>query len=353
MSPRDCSTMVVDEEERSDSSTTSDGRLSPVGSLPSDVTEDLRLAPSRKRKSRVVVVNQEKTRFSSAVLGLLLSLGVSYFSSVFPHYIIPPQWVLSRLPQSPSSSIATATYLPAAFSYHSSLSHFDNTAWTYGTDYVLAVAMLCGLLRFWSLPSSPARNHGMGLLACYMVSVLCGGLAHQFIVTVEQQNSWLFRLLWTFCVGSVALASTMQGVIASYFDRRHLSLFWYVFGITTTLTVAMGFFSYQRPACDIFIVGTTQFPSTAYLILAASRYHYQIQSRLPVATIVAAFLLNAPLLPLYPVLVQCTHFSLGMINTILHTVLLISWSMQGWVLYTLLSPVKPPFAVIPTSKKVR
>jgi hypothetical protein len=143
----------------------------------------------------------------------------------------------------------------------------------------------------------------------------------------------------------------------------------------------MGGFSFQRPACDIFVVGITQFPSTFYMMVVlysfgnhhntsastttsssssnnGDRHSHPTTSTSTTTTTTAAtatsttsnannttgvitlsnrlkymaccgFILNAPLLPLYPILVQYTHWSLGTINTLLHTWLLVAWTCQG------------------------
>jgi hypothetical protein len=44
---------------------------------------------------------------------------------------------------------------------------------------------------------------------------------------------------------------------------------------------------------------------------------------------VMGFILNAPLLPMYPLLVQYTNWSTASINTLLHTWLLVAWGLQG------------------------
>lgn len=45
------------------------------------------------------------------------------------------------------------------------------------------------------------------------------------------------------------------------------------------------------------------------------------------------FIGNAPLLPLYPLLVQYTDWTLASINTLLHSWLLVMWGMQGLSLW--------------------
>jgi hypothetical protein len=47
---------------------------------------------------------------------------------------------------------------------------------------------------------------------------------------------------------------------------------------------------------------------------------------------VLGFILNAPLLPMYPLLVQYTSWSTASINTLLHAWLLVAWGMQGLAL---------------------
>jgi hypothetical protein len=47
------------------------------------------------------------------------------------------------------------------------------------------------------------------------------------------------------------------------------------------------------------------------------------------------FIGNAPLLPMYPLLVQYTQMTLAGINTLLHSWLMIMWGMQGLSLWHL------------------
>ena len=47
------------------------------------------------------------------------------------------------------------------------------------------------------------------------------------------------------------------------------------------------------------------------------------------------FIGNAPLLPMYPVLVQYSGMSLAGINTLLHAWLMVMWGMQGISLFHL------------------
>ncbi|KAL7569937.1 hypothetical protein ACA910_008597 [Epithemia clementina (nom. ined.)] len=299
--------------------------------------------------------------------GTLLSVVFVVFATYFPFILAP--------------MAAKATYQHASFNYNAEWSHFDNTFWTWGTDYFLALAM--GIL-IWSFPSTkrpkqeasssttcePSFSHvhtirSQGMLWCYLLSVLAGGLAHQFYTTLESRAHWSFRLLWTICVGTVTAAPGFMGSVAtelSHIDRetrgfgsnnsssvkqRSGSLwtydrngmiilpsiptwFWTGFAICSTLIVAFGGMSFQRPACDIFVAGITQSPSTFYVMamFGVGLVQYPISN---VTRFMGAisFILNAPLLPLYPLLVQYTDWSLGTVNLFLHTWLLFSWSMQG------------------------
>jgi hypothetical protein len=210
-----------------------------------------------------------------------------------------------------------------------------------------------------------------------MISVLAGGMAHQTFTTIALQNTMAFRFLWTICVGAVAMASAFMGAAASSLlqydttskrsngnitssSSSQWSLhkfvpilpvsFWFVYAIGITGFVMIGGFSFQRPACDIFVVGITQFPSTFYMMLVlysfggttdsystTSTSHGKASNSHTVMTLsnrmkyiaCCGFILNAPLLPLYPILVQYTNWSLGMINTLLHTWLLMAWTCQG------------------------
>lgn len=292
---------------------------------------------------------------------------------------------------------ASETYHNAFYEYDADLNHFDNTIWTYGTDYLLTVCMfvLAKNINYITPPTAtPSDNRGKmmsssssslfdddlaivgrahhkwwsrGLLCSYMLSVLAGGLAHQFYLTPESRNSISFRILWTCCVGTVTAASGFMGAIGAELVRqdavirRHTNkkqvrmlpgknclaqegrldgmvimpnlpeVFWIGFGVLATAFVIRGGFSFQDPACDIFIAGITQFPSTFYLmcIFTFGLTSMPTVQRWARIVGVVGFILNAPLLPMYPLLVQYTDWSLGTVNTLLHTWLLVAWSMQG------------------------
>ena len=106
---------------------------------------------------------------------------------------------------------ARKTYDWAFYEYSESLSFFDNTAWTYGTDYGLGVIMAVLATSILSYSRRGVSDslclRSAGLLLGYCVSVLAGGYCHQFYTTVESRNSLSFRILWTICVGTVTAAS--------------------------------------------------------------------------------------------------------------------------------------------------
>ncbi|KAG7351939.1 hypothetical protein IV203_007987 [Nitzschia inconspicua] len=282
---------------------------------------------------------------SSASLGILNATFWIIFSLYFP-FILAPE-------------AATKTYHQASFQYVDGISHFDTTAWTYGTDYALAVIMallVASILRY-SRPNVSDRlsQRSASLLILYGVSVTAGGIAHQNFVTLESRNTLAFRFLWTVCVGTVCSASCSMGMIGTEavqrFQEKSLrngqktldsspsslllrvpvlsETFWIAFGSAVTAFCAAGGLSFQRPACDIFVAGITQSPSTFYcMIFFFAVQHPRVATWAKVTGLVG-FILNAPLLPMYPLLVQYTDLSLASVNTLLHSWLCVAWSMQG------------------------
>lgn len=108
--------------------------------------------------------------------------------------------------------------------------------------------------------------------------------------------------------------------------------FWPAYGSYMAAACGLGYISFKRPACDIFIAGITQFPTTLYCLLVLGRRRWgdknimndSISSpiglvRMPYRIMFyIGFIGNAPLLPMYPVLVQYSGMSLAGINTLLH-----------------------------------
>lgn len=293
-------------------------------------------------------------------LGVLLAAVTTAFSLEFP-FIVTPE-------------AATKTYHRAFYDYQKETSLFDNTPWTYGTDYLLFAIMaffafFCLFSDFGNPHSIALRLRSAGLLFCYMISVLAGAWSHQHFLTVESRNTSKFRILWTICVGTVTAACGFMGACGSELARnfalddrlrnnRSGSLgqyavlplvpesFWIGYGGYCTVYCAYGGISYQRPACDIFLAGTVQTWPTFYLlaVLALRKWHDTNKSaQSPCGTnegsnavtsmyrlmCYIGFLLNAPLFPMYPLLVQYTDWTLGSINTLLHSWLLVAWSIQG------------------------
>jgi hypothetical protein len=271
-----------------------------------------------------------------ALGGAVTAAGMVAFSVWLPFFLAP--------------EAASKTYHWAFYSYDADISHFDNTAWTYGTDYALAV--VTGSLALSILGYSSKNNRSLcwrsaGLLLSYCASVTAGGLSHQFYLDLEARNSASFRFLWTICVGTVTFASIPMGLAGSkvlqQFQTQHPTachpllkqlpvlsdVFWWVFGLAVTAVCVWGGLSFQRPACDIFLAGITQTPSSFYImIFYALVDHPKVQKWARMVGFVG-FISNAPLLPMYPLLCQYTDWSLGSINTLLHCWLCVSWGMQG------------------------
>eukprot|EP00542_Grammatophora_oceanica_P016898 CAMPEP_0194040422 /NCGR_PEP_ID=MMETSP0009_2-20130614/12428_1 /TAXON_ID=210454 /ORGANISM="Grammatophora oceanica, Strain CCMP 410" /LENGTH=251 /DNA_ID=CAMNT_0038683561 /DNA_START=140 /DNA_END=892 /DNA_ORIENTATION=+ len=241
------------EEQRSSSST---------ASMPLKMKTSLSLKQTTTLSSIASYVGQ-------GLIGFCMGLAVILFSLWLPFFLTP--------------EAANAVYDPApGFQYSAELSHFDNSPMTYLTDYALVVLLSLLSWHIYTLggekTTSALQKWTIGLLlGCYASSVLAGGVAHQFYTTLEMRNSWSFRLLWSICVGTVYFASACMGSAASEVAAKSStttnylpttgSFVWIVFGTTSTILYFYGLLGYQRPACDIFIAGITQFPPTAYTML--------------------------------------------------------------------------------------
>ena len=149
--------------------------------------------------------------WSSLLLVALVGASSLRFSSWLP-FVIP-------LGVAPA---AVRTYVPAGYAYDGENTRFDNTAWTYGTDYALAAVMSC-IARACATAcadrASGLRRYASGLLICYAASTLAGGWAHQHYAGVEMLNTSRFRILWTVTVGNVAFASCYMGLIGREVQR--------------------------------------------------------------------------------------------------------------------------------------
>ena len=294
---------------------------------------------------------------------LFAALGTKYMAQNFPYVLAP--------------AAASHTYQPARWRYDAENTHFDNTAWTYGTDYWLTAAMLVlaarclratpsGRMGDPSATSSlPLRVRSAALLILYGISTLAGGYAHHYYHGVDELNTVSFRILWTICVGTVTSAGAAMLWIGSEFCRQyHANVggseirfrvptmptwFCAAWGCYITALCVGGDLSYKRPACDIFVAGTTQTFPTAYLVLLVAAHRWtgggrrRTEQDPPPAPShacdrvamryrllwYAGLMLNIPLLPAYPLMVQYTDWSLATVNTLLHAWLTMAWGMQG------------------------
>ena len=279
------------------------------------------------------------------VYGILAGIPVCLFALTFPRLLFP--------------AAATRTYLPSTgYAYQAELSHFDNTAWTYGSDYAIGMAMMVLVYSFpkHNNPRGPSsillriqlQRLSQGLLLCYANSVVWGGIGHQFYVTLDMRHTWHFRLLWTLTVGCVAAAGGVMGAVASLLvvvvaahnnhpnnhRNNHLPVispwFWAGIGMSTTTATVLGYFSFQRPACDIFVAGTSQFPSTVYM-MAVILSSCGTTTRHRMCGMIGFGLMSLTL-PSYTLAVQYSDLSMGVINLLLHVCLLTAWTLQGWTL---------------------
>jgi hypothetical protein len=163
-------------------------------------------ASSSCRDSAAAPSSSSFAPFFPLFLVVLVSASTLRFSSWLP-FVIP-------LGVAPA---AIETYVPAGYDYDDEHTRFDNTAWTWGTDYVLAGAM-SWIAVACATGSSDRASRGLricssALLACYAASTLAGGWAHQHCAGVGALNTPKFRLLWTVTVGNVAFASCHMGLI--------------------------------------------------------------------------------------------------------------------------------------------
>ena len=253
-------------------------------------------------------------------------------------------------------------YPKANYKYDPAKHAFDNTIWTYGTDYGLAC--ITGAFALWILQTSnrstrddhkPLARASAAMLVLYSMSTGAGAIAHQFFLTIESHNTMTFRLLWTVCVGTVFLAPCAMGVIGSeclriFQPRTNCSpllksmpclanTHWIIYGLVGAIVCALGYSSFQRPACDIFIGGSTQTPCTFYCM--AFLYlleHPGFSTKMRVWGLIG-FIMNAFMLPLYPFLILNLGWSLPATNTLLHTNLCVAWSLQGLVLQRIVKAV--------------
>jgi len=137
-------------------------------------------------------------------------------STLLTAFLLP-----SLLHQLPFLADTASLYVPCWYVYDASNTHFDNTAYTYATDYAIAVFMGYGAVTTSRCSRSKLRDRTVGLLTCMCVSVTMGGFCHQFFVGgYEALNEVTFRLLWSVCVGTVTMAGAYIGSIGSQVRRN-------------------------------------------------------------------------------------------------------------------------------------
>lgn len=308
----------------------------------------------RQRKMRQLSSQQDTTRnnanLSSSVLtGVLHGVVWVAIASILPVFLF-------------GKEVYDKIYRKAFFEYDPKISVFDNTIWTYGTDYAIsamAVCVACWILRTSNRATSntsTSTQHQQHqherlsrlsalMLFLYAISTGAGGIAHHCFLTVESRSTLAFRVLWTICVGTVFLAPTAMGMIGSecvaIFQRRSdcpplfkrisspTDAYWICYGAVGTIVCTCGGMSFQRPACDIFIGGITQTPCTFYcMAILYLVEHPGITNGVKGAGLLG-FIMNAALLPLYPMLVLRFGWSLGGTNALLHAYLFVAWFLQG------------------------
>jgi len=326
-----------------------------------DLISDNTAERSRQPKQNQVDSHRDKKRTGDealAVSGTETSMLSSAATGIF-HGVL---WMIiaEYLPHILSGrAIGKKIYAKAFNNYDPAVSVFDNTMWTYGTDYTLTV--MTGGIAIWILQTSKQTKSDLAkrlsnisstMLFLYATSTLLGGIAHHNFLTVESRNTMIFRVLWTTCSSTVYIVPTFMGMIGNeclkIFQARpecppllksmpRLSdthwLFYGVFGMI--YAPILGFMSFQRPACDIFIAGVTQTPCTFYCMGFLYLVQHPAMTKGVVVSGLVGFIMNAYLLPLYPFLAENQGWSLGATNALMHANLFIAWGLQGLTLQRL------------------
>lgn len=264
---------------------------------------------------------------------------------------------------------------------------FDDTIYTYGTDFILALATgLLGYQIYFRTPRSALTLPSSMLMAQYSASALVAGILHFAVGHAHLSlNSTWFRVGWIIVVGCVATPNGIFGLIgnalifedaaaaaAAAAETRSLrsertgkagsaqgipqqrrafmvhSGIWILYGLACVLSVGLGIVRCSRPAADIFIMGICQACGSLYLVTV-----FLTRTRTPTVaepltasqergltlTFVFGFLANSPLIIAYPIAV--VHgVPLEYINFTLHINLLLAWGSQGLVLKRLCEQAK-------------
>lgn len=307
-----------------------------------------------------------------AALRALLSLGLGglvgiaswQFSLAFPFWITP--------------EAAKATYIPARFSYNALESHFCESPWTIYTDYALGVVMVCLSTKIFNSGAHATaydknissigrntsvrrlRNLCVALMSLYAVQFSVAGVLHQFLGSIESRNTLFFRFFWTIVVTMVSASGGIIGAIGSELAGAGPGLpskfipndlFWIGYTILVVGVTFAGLISYQRPAADTFIAGTSQAMPTFFLIgqvvlmgdmgkklkIAAApksssstaAAQDEILNISGQVWCILGFLMNSLLLPGYALTLYHTDISIPVINTAMHSWLCLCYTLQG------------------------
>ena len=296
------------------------------------------------------------------------------------------------------TAIAPDLYISCSYSYDHT-TRFDNTILTWGTDYLLVfwMGLFIARLQGYRSPHRTELNtlitETQLLLFCYLLSVLFGGMCHQRFTSVPSDlNNWMFRILWTCCVGSVSLAGGFIGRVSlalhntlppqaikitqqdyPFLPKQLPKKSWTLYGFVMVLTSALGGLSMCRPACDIFLAGCSHTVPFFFLIIeggrtlmvqntvaldsfdddgtngniqgnggnkrGAKRHRHRHRHRHGKSPpkwvrylLIYGSLGNAPLLWVYPVMARIPGLTLGFINAVLHTNLALAWGAQAYAI---------------------
>lgn len=319
------------------------------------------------------------------VLGLLGGY-VSYRFAIWLPLFVTPQ-------------AAIRTYIPARYQYETTgVDHkFCASPITYLTDYMV-LAALCIVGARLKQPQHSTRSsttktknttksnsknnhttvaHGyqeavriraVGILLTYGIQFLYGGTAHAVLVPLRDRRS--FRVVWSLVVTAVCVSGGVIGSLATtlltgppgaHNTQPHRFLpqtaFWIGYSVFLTGYTILGNLSYQRPAVDTVVAGTSQTLPTFYLMGVMIHYWKQTQTyhrthnttrqkattttmpRMTVTTglcwsVILGFGLNGVLLPTYALVVQyMPTITVPMLNAFLHSWLCLCYIAQGLVLY--------------------
>eukprot|EP00978_Attheya_sp_CCMP212_P009319 scaffold22009_cov38-Attheya_sp.AAC.3 len=101
----------------------------------SDVAYTIRLPATSSSSSTT-------TRTATSMVGTVAFAGGGVGLAYFMMIVVCP-----RIPYAVTPEAAERTYTKAGYSYDPAKTHFDNTIWTYGTDYFLCLVMSYAAMR--------------------------------------------------------------------------------------------------------------------------------------------------------------------------------------------------------------